>query len=425
MRLSFRSFFGLVLIPVAVATLCIRAVAILSVDSLDRLSVTRLGGVASLLLTREMGVQSRELGLDAPMVQEPDPESPLLRAALQGDTVAALGFEGDQLTLSVALAEGTSDSRILLRAASRAFRPTTPGLFHARTGLNVALFLRGRRALASPQDFGPMELPTGAQELRGLASGGTAVILPLGTKPPRQSVPIQRGPEGTTSAAELLVASHPTTRPSPFSTGGTGYLFLPLLLGALAWGILRPELFHRPGGTRRRLLLFPTVALPLAALWTLALGMGREVSREALVVQRRDLVRVLALATEEAWGMNTGQVSESTGFQALYLEGDSVLTSTIPPGPHGDEALRIPPLLPGFPSEGSLRREGDPWLFATAEERTSIPSPDSSGMQPARSLVLLAPQMPLELRSFSLALSVIAGLASILSLVFLGTARRS
>ena len=107
-------------------------------------------GLATVIFGEEMGQQTAELATTAPLLESPDPSTPILSAALQGDTVAALGLAGPDLVLSVALAVGEEPGgggqpspTLQLRAVTRLFPARSLKRFHGRTGLQVALFLRG------------------------------------------------------------------------------------------------------------------------------------------------------------------------------------------------------------------------------------------------------------------------------------------
>jgi hypothetical protein len=70
-------------------------------------SAERLGNLTAILLQKEVGGMAAELARQAGPLENPDSTSPVVQAAMAGDTVAALGTLSGELVLSVALAQET------------------------------------------------------------------------------------------------------------------------------------------------------------------------------------------------------------------------------------------------------------------------------------------------------------------------------
>jgi hypothetical protein len=429
MRLSFKRYLLWVLAPTGFATLGAQALCVRSAESHTLDSASRMGAMATLLFFQEMGARSEEMAHAAPLLGDPDLESPILLAASRGDTVVALSITGEELMLSVAFAvedetakagmpgeepEEPSLATPQLRAVTEPFHPLSLGFFHTHTGLGAALYLRGLRAAAAPPDFGPARMGTVDGDLPSPAPLADVVILPLTTGP--------REPSGTLSSPTRLLVASPRGLPAtPSTEGGIGFIILPLILGMVSWGILmapgpagsQGTGPHRAEPRRKlKLRLLTLTALPLGALWIILLGYGKEISSGAEELQTRDLVRVLGLLSQSAPGIDLIDVAGRTGFEALRRDGDVLLDATLPPGPLLAQVMALSPPPPDLPVQGTLREGGTIWAFAASREG------------PDRAIVLLARQSSSYLGSLPPRLAALGSVASLLSLGFLLANRR-
>ena len=137
MRSSLLRYLLWVLLPVGVSSVAAQTLSRGETTSLRVESASRLGNLAVLLFSEEMGARSGELIQEAPILTAPDSRSPLIQAALRGDTVAALGKSEGELFLSVALAEVLEAST---EEAGPENQPTSP----------VSLQVRASTAPAAP-----------------------------------------------------------------------------------------------------------------------------------------------------------------------------------------------------------------------------------------------------------------------------------
>lgn len=388
MRISPLSYLLWVLLPVGAGVLLSHQLATRETESLAHASTSRIGRLATRLFSEEMGIRAGELVREAPILTNPDPSSPMIQAAQRGDTVAALGSSSGELTLSVALAEGSPDS-LQLRATTALFLPTTLDLVRSRTGFGIALYLRGNRAAGAPRDFGP-------EGIGGLAPLGSA-LFPLASS------------GSVASPAQLLVG--PTQTPEAGWRSWRGWLTLLVAwgLGLLAWLILAPK---GKGDTGPNLPLLILTGLPLIVLWVSLFWMGERVETGAEELQRGDMVRVLALLKDGTVPLSPEDLTESTGFNLLRGEGGEMGAATLPPGPMVEELLALPLPPPTFPALGILEAEGEEVVYANLREG------------PGRTLTLVASSPRGTLRNLRLILAGVGGGASLLSLGFLFGAPR-
>ncbi len=374
-------------------------------------SAERLGTLVTHLFRDEMARKAARLAGRAPVLERPDSASPLIRAALTDDTVAALSSASGELLLSVALRERSDDGASQaprqgtplpgrLRGLTEVFTPASLALFRSRTGSAVALYLRGERILSRPESFGPAALPDsvtvpGGTSGRTLSSQGEpAIVLPV--DPTRT----------TTSAVHFLVTPSPGTPTvaatlSRAVTIGLGLLFS-FGLAALGMGRLLKKSRVPP-----RILVLAVVAVPLLCLWLTSL-VGQRCMEAAVEESRRsELVRALALVEGVDGTPPDKEAVAGTPFGMTRLTKRGVRDSTLPTGPLLDRVaiLQSPP--PGFPGTGTITtEEGAVTYAAVVEESGDI-------------LVLTIPPGKEPLRRTRLLLAALAGAASLLTLGFL------
>ena len=392
MRDSFTPYLLWVLLPVTLAGAMGHYLTARESQALGRESSVRLGRTGAALLAGEMGIQTRALARDASLLTDPDPGSPLIRAALSGDTVVALGTSGGQITLSLALAEESGDS-LRVRGASSPFPAEAMDLFSARTGRGAALYLRGRKARGAPADFGAASLPGRENPASGPGASlpPGSVLLPLAA------------PGALTSPAQLLVAPlSPPSRGFPLWQSGAT-LLLALTLG----GVARVLLSRGRKGPGRRTTLLSLTGLPLLLLWLLLVQMNRVLEAEAQELLRGDIVRVLALLKDGGSFLAPGELPETSGFHFLRKRSGEVVATTRPPGPTLTALLRLPLPPPAFPILGKVEAGNAAVVYGIFREG------------PGRGILLAAPDPAGKVNGFRLLLAGLGGVASILVLVFL------
>lgn len=397
MRDSFTRYVLWVLLPLGLAGVTGHYLSLTENRALARESATRLGRTGVALLAGEMGKQAAALTREATLLTNPDPASPLIRAAMKGDTVAALGTSSGELTLSLALAQGTGDS-LQIRATTTPFPGQALDLFHTRTGRGIALYLRGRKARAAPVDFGGEALPgispAGQEIQEGIPAGG--VLLPL------------LEPDAGSSPARILVGPPGAAGAEPRLWPTLLAVFLAWAMGGFTWRLLSPR---RTGGGRVLVLLSVT-GVPLLVLWLLLGYLGSQVEGRADELLRGDMVRVLAILKDAGGLLSLEEVPGTSGFHVLRKGGEEVLASTHPPGPTLAALVKLPLPAPAFPTLGKMEADGSRLVYAVMREA------------PGQGLLLSAPDTEEGLAGFRLLMGGSGGVASLLALGFLVAASR-
>lgn len=380
-----------VLLPVGLAGFAGHLISNLEGEAIADESTARLGRLGASLLRGEMGYRSASLSREAGAVTDPDLRSPLIRAALDGDTVAALGTSSGELTLSLALTRSAGDS-LELRAITAPFAAETLDLLRARAGLRTALYLRERKARGSPEDFGPARLPEDAQ---GSALQGS-ILLPL------------TGSGSGPSPARILVAPI-APRSSSFTLRRSLFLIL------LAWsaaGLLWLIPVRQRGSTRHRARRLTLIGVPLLLLWILLANQERTVAIDAGTLLRQDLVRVLAAIQDAGEFLSAEEIPAATGFLLVERSGGRVLNPDLPPGLDAGMLLAIPVLESRTPTLGKIEDHGRQIVYAGLAGSTES------------ELLLIAPEAGEGLESFRLLLAGLGGMASFLALGFLARYRK-
>jgi hypothetical protein len=399
MRFSPHPYLCWVLIPVAIFGVLGQKLAARRTEAQSQTTTARMGGLATRLFAEEMGRYAAEMVGEAPILTNPDPNSPLVRAARRGDTVAALGTSSGTLTLSVALAEGAADS-LTIRSTTVPFPVMAPTLVSSRAGYAVALYLRGRRALTTTEAFGPEEIAESS-----LPPYPAPTPLPEGSA----LLPLTPSAGRIASPAQLLVGRlHPREAEDP------RWSILLGILVALGLGIaagFTPST-RSEEGTRPTVRLLTLTGIPLAILWISLLSTGIRVGAEAENSLREDMVRVLAILRDADDPLTPVALMEATDFHMLRREGDRVVETNIPDGGLRESLLALPLPPPTFPSLGTIKSEGSDIVYAHLR------------VGPESALTLTAASTTQRQRGFTLLLSGFGGIASLLSLGFLGRSRR-
>jgi hypothetical protein len=362
-------------------------------QALSAASTARIAALAGHLFTEEMGAKAGELALEAPVLTDSTLDSPILRAARRGDTLAALGSSSGTLTLSVALAEEEGES-LRIRAITAPFPPRTPRLISSRTGGSVALYLRGQRIISTPKGFGPGELG----EL------GDPVSLPP------ESILIPLASSGTPAApAQLLVGSPERVgRETPFP------LWIPILLAAIAFAGLVRLVPSRAASAESPVPsnLLVLNWLPPVLLWIVLLGIGAAVGREAEDLLRRDMVRVLAIMRDAELPLSPHALADLTGLRMIRGEEGRLLESTVQDSALVDRILALPLPPPTFPVLDRIQAGEGEITYAHMREG------------PGATLSLVAPSATGGMGRFRLLLAALGGVASLGSLLSLYRLRR-
>lgn len=418
MRPGFRQYFIWVLLPVALAFVAGQVQVFRTVQGRAMESRERFGRLADQLFREEMGAQAAAMAGTAPVLSNPDPSSPVLQAALRGDTVAALGTDSGNLVLSVALAaepeiapgeapvgeEGPAN--VSIRAATETFPAAFLTLLRSRAGHLGAFYLRGSRVAGEPSSFGPESLS--AREATGTAGNPWTITTALG---PASVIPLG-GQPGAPGLLHLLVApSSPTMGPSsPWRALALLIVGAALGLTGLFWGQVtkRGAAASRDHpGSVPLLVSYGAVVLGLCCAF---LESGNGVAADFAEAQESELVRTLALFADDGAGLRPEAVSEATGYGAYRFRGGFPGSGT---GPDSipSEVLALPTPGSSFPSAGLAGRGTGSFRFASFLK--------DSG----HTLVLTATARGGALQSMRMALAVLGGVASLLGLIFLGSSR--
>ena len=400
MRQKLISYFLWILLP-SVVSLGLGHGAVQRARDLRNLeSGQRFGHLTAAFLRNQMGIQATELAREAPTLTNPDPTSPILRAALEGDTVAALGVISGELVLSVALGEeGMDPSGVRVRAITRPFPSQFLTRLTGSVGYPVALYLRGRRSAGEPQGFGPdtlganQRIRSGSESTNLNTPGGPAVLLPVDDDP-SSSTPIH-----------LLVAPSLPNPSTPLLWEGSGILCWGAVIGLLAlffyWR--KPDLGV---GFPHRLLLLLVFGAPLASLWIGLYGQGRGVASERFHFHRGEMVRTLAVLKDGGDRLDHETIAQATDFEVTRIKDESV-ESTLEKGPHLQSIRQLAGPYTPLPMTGIVGEEPSTSTFAAAWEPTG------------KLLILTHASNERPLRRIRLLLAGLGGAASLLGMVFL------
>jgi len=404
MRSKLFSYFLWVLLPVATAfglgqTLIQRTYQLRNLESGER-----FGHLTAVFFLEQMSARATELSLDAPVLSDPDRSSSVIQAALRGDTVAGLGTNSGELTLSVALAEEEEDSpddspEVQIRATTQPFPPHFLTRLHGSVGYPGALYLRGQRVAEEPPGFGPEALPDGDSNLTAGSpdtlptASGVGVLVPLGDALP-SAAPIQL----------LIAPSLPALYLPPFWRG-PGVLLLGVGLGAFALLLLLRE--REPKGPyRTNLLSLVAYVAPMGTLWLGLLGQGERVDLNSGDFSRGEMVRVMAMLREGGEKLGHEAIAQATGFGVTRILNEEV-ESTLDEGPLLSEIRGLPFPPSSLPTTGVVSEEVASFAFATVREA------------PEQRLILTRPSTEEPLRRVRLLLAGLGGAASLLGMMFL------
>ena len=388
MRTYLRSYLIWVLLPVGMASLGVFHFAAEEPKNQDSASLHRMAGVARFLLREEMGKRAGEIAESAPLLESPDPGTPVLQAALRGDTVAALGLAGPDLVLSVALAIPGDQGATQVKAMTQPFQPTSLTRFQGRTGLSAALFLRRAVVASAPPGFTPTVLQASGSGALVPSEPQGQLLLPL--------APTGEGPP----PVQILIEAR---------AGGEGggrllppilILLLPLLsaIGCVLF------LTQSSGWADTRKGAFPLLALaclPWGALVALSLGAQRGNQTRGDEVLGRDLMQSVALLQDGSRGAEWERLSEESGFEVIQRGPESSVFATFENETLRQIALSEPPPPSDVPTQGEIESEGERWAYA------------ASSTGPSTFLMLLAREEPAGVRRVALLLLGVAGLSGL------------
>lgn len=396
MRTLFRSYLIWVLLPVAMTSLAAYLFSTRAPEDLSQASLERMGGMATLLFRVEMGERAGEMSETAPLLERPDSTSPILRAALRGDTVAALGLAGPDLVLSVALAVPGDGEVMELKAITQPFEPRSLTRFHGSSGHPVALFFRGALVAAEPPGFVPSLLQATSSGALHPSRPEEQLLLPLAQ--------MGAGP----SPVQLLVESVPG-RHDP----GLGWHFpaaLALVPGLLALGLA--TLLHRRGkrgsGKAWILTLLAPAAVPWLVLWALLHTVRAQVDTLAEVALNRDLTQSIAMINEGTLDTALEGLPPETGFEIVQRGQGSSVTTTLDDETLLQLALDEPLPPQESPAQGTIESGGTVWAYVT------------SRVGPDKSVLLLSRQDPGSQGGVQL---LLMGLATLSAFAFVASSR--
>jgi len=376
-------------------------------------SATRLGSLTAVLLQREIGDMAAQMADQAAPLENPDSSSPVVQAAMAGDTVAALGTLSGGLVLSVAYSEaregespGEAGGPPRLRAMTAPFPAPSISSLHGRSGFGAALYFRGERVvgIGGPEGFAPPTLTDPESGTMGNArttiatSLGPAVLLPLSPDYP-SSTPVQ-----------LLVtpANAGLSAPSPLAGLLTLLVGCGLGLAILLVGIGR----RKQGEDSRPGFLLALYLLPVGSLW-IALALSYQVSgREARDFGQGEMVRALGILRDSGRELEAGELGDATGFGVSRFSEGRTLESTLDDQLLIQELAELPPPPPNLPTTGIVADGPEALTYASILE------------DPSTILVLTGHGYEKPLRLLWLLQAGLGGVASILGLIFVFSAAR-
>jgi hypothetical protein len=335
-----------VVVPVSFATGIGRAWADKAAEGRILESGVRFGALARELLMTEMGARTGELAGEAPVLTDPDETTPIIRTALQGDTVAALGTLSGDLVLSVALAEEAENGLgRRIRAITEPFLPDFPSRFRGAMGYSAALYFRGERVLAEPDGFGPGSL--GSRDLE--VSSEEAFLLNTSTGPAVLSSLVG----GPTSAPTLHALVGPAVS-SPASLPGVPSR-LTLLLGATFGGLflMAGILGATERGRAGRGFRVAAYTLPVVIMWIGLLDTGQWLRTNDADFTRSELVRVQAVLSGLEPRLEPTRLAQATRFEVTRISKEAV-ESTLEAGPALEALKEISVPASGPPSVGMV-----------------------------------------------------------------------
>jgi hypothetical protein len=410
MRPATTRYLLFVLLPTALAFALAHLVRETKAEARSLESARRLGSLTTVLLREEMADQASQLLARATPRANPDTTSPVVQAALRGDTVAALGTLEGELVLSVALAETEREDSLeppLLRAEMSAFPASALGSLAGRTGFTSALYLRGDQVKrGGPGDS--LQLKVLSEKLthatrRGPAPAvteiGKGLVLPLDPQHPTSTpvhllvVPGRAGVPRALPVLEALI----------LLAGILGGLVLILAGRGTAGGLARSPLTG----------LLPLYLLPVATLWVSLILSGQQLDRAVFDFDRLEMVRALGLLRDAGRSVELAEITGATGFGATRIRQDGGVGSSLEDEPLIRRLAGLPPPQPSGPSTGSIGREFSEVRYASMAESDDVV------------LILSAQTTEGSLRTGRLFQAVLGGVASLLGLLWVFSASRS
>ncbi len=316
-----------VAIPVSVGSVVAIGARSAALESADVEEDRKAAEIAIALLQLDLDRTTENLLGSASSLEDPDPESAAVAAALAGDTVAGLGVveRGMQATL---FAPGP-DGSILY--AEEAFEPSFPTVLEGFAGYEAALYMNGIKRTTTDASFGPDTLGVELLQRLSRAPGGIAqssavrrgVLIPMESSP------------GRTPSVVVLAAPSQARTPAVASLRWSLGLALGFAVAALGWWALRAP--DTKQALRPASELVTLLGVPLIVVWgglaVLQTGYLRSFDRA------RAAPLVLASAVVRSFDEDASalHIREITGYETTILSAGDVTDAA--PSPPDEETV--------------------------------------------------------------------------------------
>lgn len=410
MRPAITRYLLFVLLPTALAFALAYLVRETEAEARSLESARRLGSLTTGLLREEMADQASQLVARATPRVNPDTTSPVVQAALRGDTVAALGTLEGELVLSVALAEAGREDSLdapLLRAEMSSFPASALGSLAGRTGFTSALYLRGDQVKREgPGDsllFQVLPETLRHATRRGPAAAvteiGKGLVIPLDPQHP------------TATPVDLLVVPGRAGVPGAFPILAALILLAGITGGWVLFMAVRSTSAGLTGSPLTGLL--PLYLLPLTTLWISLILSGQQLERAVFDFDRLEMIRALGLLRDAGRSVELAEITGATGFGATRMAPDGGMESSLEDETLIRRLVELPPPRPSGPSTGTVEREPSEVRYASMSET-------DDGV-----LILTAPKNEGTFRTGRLFQAGLGGAASLLGLLWVFSASRS
>lgn len=276
--------------------------------------------------------------------QPVDPTDPVAARAAAGDTASGLVPGDPDVDVRVALPREPQDPEGTVRVASAPI-PTSAIQVGRAAGYRTALYLHGRRWLATTPPPGPDTLDDASMAALTRAPEGAALL--SGDDYEGALVAVPTGPGGPPALAVLVESPDPTPLPLPIP--------LLLVMGLLFLFACLAGWIQLTGEPRRATLYSVVLVslVPTLTAWGF-LVQGDRLFHEALEdAERRDLTRALAVARMRDVAQDPATVYDLSGYHSYLIRNGRVEAASLP-GDH-PEAAALPAPPPSFTSTGKLR----------------------------------------------------------------------
>jgi hypothetical protein len=410
MRPTVTRYLLFVLLPTALAFSFAHQVQKNVAESRSLESARRLGNLTSVLLRSEMAELASELVAQARPPANPDTTSPIVKAALRGDTLAALGTLEGELVLSVALAETARDDSLrspVFRAETSAFPASALGSLEGRSGFASALYLRGEQVKGGGRGDSLEPKVLSETVTRSTRRGPARVVTGVGT-----GLVLPLDPQNTASTpVHLLVVPGQAgvPRPRPILEA---LILLAGILGGLALILARRDTAGRLAESPLVALL-PLYLLPLATLWVSLILSGHKLDRAVVAFDGLEMVRALGMLREAEGPIRLSAITAATGFGATRTRPGEGLESSLEEEDLIRRLAELPAPQPSGPSIGTMGGDSYGVTYASMTETD------------AGALILTTAKNEEPLRIGRLFQAGLGGAASLLGLLWVFSASRS